>query len=132
MRATLPFYLLALAACASEPERDIFVVEGIVEGQVTNDQGIPLPDAWVVLDGLYPLSNGNTVPVFDSTQTDTAGKYRGRLAVLNMPDTVISFALRVWPPIGSGMAPDEILGLGLRLTAEPARDTFRMNIFLSP
>ncbi len=133
MRVTLRLCVLAFAAaCASEPMGDIFAVEGIVRGQVTDVGGTPVSSAWVVLDGLYPLGNGNTTPVFDSTQTDTEGGYRGRLAVPNMPDALITFAIRVWPPTNSGLSPSEITDLGLRLTVEPARDTLVMNISLAP
>lgn len=131
MRCTQPFCILALiAACANEPS-DI-AVEGIVLGKILTGLDTPVPDAWVVLDGLYPLRNGSTIPVFDSTRTDTAGHFRARLAVLNMPDTTISYSMRVWPPPDTGFSPDETVGLGLRLTAAPAQDTTRMNIYLSP
>jgi hypothetical protein len=133
MRGRFLFGILTLVlACAGEPTSDIFAVVGIVRGQVTNPEGIPVSGAWVALDGVYPLSNGNTIPVFDSIQTDAGGLYRGRLALLNLPDTLVTFDMRIWPPAASGLAPDETLQLGLRLTREPAQDTLVMNVQLSP
>ena len=131
MRNSLHLCLLAfLASCADEPTRDIFAVEGIVRGQVTHENA-PVSGAWVALAGLYPLHNGATLGVYDSVRTDTAGQYLGRLAELNLPDTIVTFAIRVWPPPGSGLAPAEITGLTLRVTDEPARDTLTMNVALA-
>jgi hypothetical protein len=132
MRNSLPLCLLAfLASCGDEPTRDIFFVEGIVRGQVTHENA-PVSGAWVALDGLYPLHNGATMAVYDSVRTDVAGQYLGRLAEMNMPDTIVTFAIRVWPPLGSQLAPAEITGLALRLTEEPALDTLTMNVALAP
>ena len=129
---SLLWILTLLAACGDGPTGDIFAVEGFVEGQITGPGGTPVPDAWVVLDGLYPQTNGNSTPVYDSTLTDADGHYRGRLAVLNMPDTLVHFSMRIWPPPASGLAPDEILDLGLQLTHEPAQTPFFMNVELAP
>jgi hypothetical protein len=120
-----------VASCGSDPTGDVFTVSGVVRGQVTNIDGQPIPDAWVALDGRYPSGNGNTIPVFDSTLTDSAGRYLGTLAVLNMPDTLISFDVRIWPPASSGLIPAGIGDLGLRLTQE-ASDTFNLDFQLSP
>jgi hypothetical protein len=49
-----------------------------------------------------------------------------------MPDTLITLSIRVWPPAASGLAPAEILELGLRLTRESAQDTLIMNVELAP
>ena len=70
--------------------------------------------------------------VYDSVRTDVAGQYLGRLAAMNMPDTIVTFSIRVWPPLGSGLAPAEITGLHLRVTEEPAQDTLAMNVALEP
>jgi hypothetical protein len=132
MRKSLQLCLLALlTSCGDEPTRDIFAVEGIVRGQVTHENA-PVSGAWVALDGLYPLHNGATSSVYDSVRTDIAGHYLGRLTELNLPDTIVTFAIRVWPPPGSGLAPAETTGLELRVTEEPARDTLTMNVALSP
>jgi hypothetical protein len=133
MRATLLLvFLVFVAACGSDPTGDIFTVQGIVRGQVTGPDGMPVSNAWVALDGLYPSDNGQTNPVYDSTQTDAAGRYLGTMAVVNMPDTLITLSIRVWPPVATGLAPAEILDLGLRLTRELAQDTLVMNVQLAP
>jgi hypothetical protein len=132
MRNLLNLSLLVfLAGCGDEPTKDIFAVEGFVRGQVTHDN-TPVSGAWVALDGLYPLSNGAKLPVYDSVRTDAAGLYLGRLLQLNLPDTIVTFDIRVWPPAGSGLAPAEILDLGLSVTEEPGRDTLTMDIALAP
>jgi hypothetical protein len=106
MRATLLFFILVfVAACESDPTGDIFTVQGIVRGQVTSPDGTPVSNAWVALDGLYPSDNGHTKPVYDSTQTNAAGQYLGTLAVVNMPDTLITFSIRIWPPRGEWSGP---------------------------
>ncbi len=130
MRAATGFYLVVLAACGTEPS-DIFSAKGVVRGQVTTDLGIPVPDAWVVLDGRYPLPNGRTEEVYDSTVTDTAGRFSATLQVMNLPDTVVSYSLRVWPPATSGLAPVEIEALGLFLSWRRP-DTVVTTIHLSP
>jgi hypothetical protein len=133
MRAPLLFCVILLAACDGGPTEDIFAVEGFVAGQITGPDGTPVPDTWVALDGVYPLRNGNTIPVYDSTQADALGRFRGRLALLNLPDTIVSFDIRVWPPAASGLSPDETIGLGLQVTHAPAptQNTFVMNIQLA-
>ena len=132
MRKSLHLCLLVfLASCGDEPTRDIFAVEGIVRGQVTHESA-PVSGAWVALDGLYPPHNGSLLAVYDSVRTDVAGQYLGRLTQLNLPDTIVTFAIRVWPPHGSGLAPAEVTGLALRVTEEPARDTLTMNVALAP
>jgi hypothetical protein len=45
---------------------------------------------------------------------------------------MISLDIRVWPPPETGLAPDETIDLGLRLTPEPAQDRLVMTIYLSP
>jgi hypothetical protein len=129
--ASLVCVLTLVAACGDGPTGDIFAVEGIVEGQLTSPEGTPVSGAWVVLDGRYPLANGTNTPLYDSTQSDAEGHYRGRLAILNMPDTLVHFSIRVWPPAASGLAPDETIDLGLQLTREPAQTSFFMNIQLA-
>ena len=82
-RWSLPL-LLASAAC-SEPTRDTFSVDGIVQGIVRRAAGdAPVADAWIALHGSYPLSNGNSLPIYDSVRTDAGGRYIGRLGVLNL------------------------------------------------
>jgi hypothetical protein len=131
-RAATGFCLLVLVgACSTEPPPDIIAAEGVVRGQVTRAPGIPVPDAWVVLDGLYPLRHGGTQRLYDSTPTDTAGRYSATLGVLNLPDTLVSYSMRIWPPAASGLAPDESEGLGLYLSWQRP-DTVVMNIELSP
>jgi hypothetical protein len=130
MRAATGFYLLVLTACGTEPT-DIFSAQGVVRGQVTTDLGVPVPDAWVVLDGRYPLRNGGTEEVYDSTPTDTAGRFSATLQVMNLPDTLVSYDLRIWPPAASGLAPYESEDMGLFLSwLKP--DTVFTNITLSP
>jgi hypothetical protein len=131
MRAATGFYLLVLvAACGTEPT-DIFSAEGVVRGLVITDAGAPVAGAWVVLDGLYPLHNGGTQPVYDSTPTDTAGRFSATLRVMNLPDTIVSYSLRVWPPATSGLAPFEVRDLGLFLSWQRP-DTVVTTIHLSP
>ena len=35
----------------------------------------------------------------------TAGRYMGRVGVLNLPDTAALITVRVWPPPAAGLAP---------------------------
>jgi hypothetical protein len=65
MRPISLFCLLTLVtSCGDGPTGDIFAVEGIVEGQLTSPEGTPVSGAWVALDGLYPLANGTTTPLY--------------------------------------------------------------------
>jgi hypothetical protein len=96
---------MATIACGTEPEIDLFPVDGIVLGAGRGPTGTPVANAWVALEGLYPLGNGNTEPVGDSTRTDSAGHYLATVGVGNLPDTVVALTIRVWPPPESGLAP---------------------------
>lgn len=112
------FAVLFAAIGCSEPTGDIFSVDGIVQGTVRTTGGSPVPDAWIALEGSYPLGNGNIVPLYDSVRTDASGYYLGRVGVLNLADTVAPLTVRVWPPPASGLAPVARSGLEVRLTAD--------------
>ena len=57
--------------------------------------GSPVPEAWVSLEGSYPLGIGNTEALYDSVRTDANGHYIGRVRVLNLPDTIATSTVRV-------------------------------------
>ncbi len=128
--------LLALAvagvAC-SEPVRDVFSVDGLVQGTVRDSGGDPVEAAWVALEGSYPLNSGSSEALYDSVQTDASGHYVGHVGVLNLPDTTATLAIRVWPPAGAGLNPAVRSDLEVRLTADlPPADTLLVDFTLQP
>jgi hypothetical protein len=125
--------LLITGASCSEATGDVFSVNGIVQGTVRQDAGDPVPEAWVVLEGTYPLSNGSTEALYDSVQTDGSGRYVGEVGVQNLPDTVALLTVRVWPPAGSGLSPAVRLDVEVPVTADlPPADTLVVDFSLEP
>jgi hypothetical protein len=123
--------LACLAGCGDEPTGDLFSVDGIVQGRVT--AGGPVADAWVAVEGTYPLGNGNHVSVYDSVRTDGGWRYLGRVGVMNLPDTVVSIIVRVWPPPATSLAPASRGDLSVRVMAAlPPADTLVVDFELTP
>ena len=125
--------LLSLAGCGDEPTGDLFSVEGVVRGTVTSRFEGPVPNAWVAIEGDYPLSNGQFEPLYDSVRTDASGHFLGRVGVLNLPDTIALVTVRAWPPAGAGLMPGLEPEQGLRITADPQpADTLVVEFVLNP
>jgi hypothetical protein len=125
--------LLSLAGCGDEPTRDLFSVEGVVRGTVTSRFDGPVPNAWVAIEGGYPLSNGQFEPLYDSVRTDASGRFLGRVGVLNFPDTIALVTVRTWPPAEAGLMPGVEPNRELRITADPQpADTLVVGFVLNP
>jgi hypothetical protein len=125
--------LLMVGSACSEPTRDIFSVDGIIQGTVRTGAGNPVADAWIAVEGSYPLGVGNSESLYDSVRTDASGRYIARVGVLNLPDTVATLTIRVWPPASSGFAPVARSDLEVRVTADlPPRDTLKVDFTLQP
>jgi hypothetical protein len=125
--------LLSLGGCGEEPTRDLFTVEGVVRGTVTSRFEGPVPNAWVAIEGGYPLSNGQIEPLYDSVRTDASGRFLGRVGVLNLPNTIALVTVRAWPPAVAGLVPGVEPDRELRITADPQpADTLVVGFVLNP
>ncbi len=92
-----------------------------------------MADAWIAVEGSYPLGKGNSEPLYDSVRTNQGGYYIARVGVLNLPDTVAPVTVRVWPPESSGLVPAVKSDLQVRVTADlPPGDTLVVDFTLQP
>jgi hypothetical protein len=122
--------LLAGLACTGS-ETDLYGIQGIVAGRVTNAFGAPIPQATVRATANYPLS-GSSLPITDSVRTDEQGGYLVRLVTGNLSDARAPLTVTVSPPVGTGLAARDTTGLSVLISkAAPPRETTYVNLVLS-
>ena len=121
----LPF----ASTCSTEPQPDLFSIQGAVAGSVLSTAQVPVGGAIVSATAQYPIPGG-TVPVVDTALTDANGHFQLLLVSGNLPDTVATLTLHV---AATGYTSRDTAGLQLRIarTLLPT-DTTHVVITIAP
>jgi hypothetical protein len=121
--------LLAFASCSTEPQPDLFSIQGAVAGSVLTTAQAPVSGATVSATAQYPITGG-TVPLLGTALTDANGHFHLLLVSGNLPDTVATLTIHV---AATGYTPRDTAGLQVRIARNLLpTDTTHVIITIAP
>lgn len=125
--------LLANAGCADpggprpvERNGDLFSVDGVVAGRVSNASGTPVGYATV-----RAYAGPDAFPRVESSVSNPDGSYVVRIRGMNESDARLALKLSVTPPSGSCLVARDTTGLTVLITRKyPSPDTTFVDMVL--